>query len=71
MLQLLVFHLKDQRFGYGSPEIYFNNTLDKGRSFDHDKSTFKRNRLLTKGEEYWDVKELEVYKINYLKKILF
>jgi len=52
------------RFGYN--EIYLYQTLDKGRTFDHDNYSFLRNGLLTNGEEYWDVKELEVHKINYL-----
>ena len=54
------------RFGCGWPEIYLDKTLDKGRTFDHNDCTFLRNRSLTNGEEYWDVKELEVYQINYL-----
>ena len=54
------------RFGYIYPEIYLPKTLDKGQSFDNESSIFLRNRLLTNGEEYWDVKELEVYKITYL-----
>ena len=54
------------RFGCDYPDIYFYRTLDKGQSYDSNNCTFIRNRLLTNGEEYWDVKELEVHKINYL-----
>ena len=54
------------RFGCGWPEIYLYNTLDKGQSFDNTSSnTFLLGRKLTNGEEYWDVKELEVHKIIY------
>ena len=53
------------RFGCNWPEIYFCATLNRGQSYDSDNCTFIRNRLLTNGEEYWDVKELEVYKIIY------
>ena len=54
------------RFGCGWPEIYFPNSLDKGRSFDNSKCTFCQKRVLTNGEEFWDVKELEIFKINYI-----
>jgi len=54
------------RFGCGFPEIYLDGTLDKGRSWDHSYCTFTQGRILTNGEEYWDVKELEVFKINYI-----
>ena len=56
------------RFGYSFPEIYFYNTLDKGQSYEDNSSwsTFLIGRKLTNGEEYWDVKELEVYKIDYI-----
>ena len=56
------------RFGYSYPEIYLPNTLDKGESYEHNStySTFLIGRQLTNGEQYWDVKELEVYKINYI-----
>ena len=54
------------RFGCGWPDIYLNGTLDKGRSWDTSNCTFTQGRILTNGEEYWDVKELEVFKINYI-----
>ena len=44
----------------------FYQTLDKGRSFDHSSCTFTQGRILTNGEANWDVKELEVFKINYI-----
>ena len=52
----------------GYPEIYLqNNTLNKGTSFDNSSyNTFFNGKKLTNGEEYWDVKELEVFKIIYL-----
>ena len=56
---------KGPRFGCGYPEIYFNGTLDIGESSDVS-CTFTDKRALTNGEQYWDVKELEVYKIIYI-----
>ena len=54
------------RFGCSYPEIYFNNTLNKGQSFNSSgNNTFLLGRKLTNGEEFWDVKELEVHKIMY------
>ena len=52
------------RFGYGNEEIYLYKTLDKGKSYDNN-TTFILDRKLTNGEQFWDVKELEVYKIEY------
>ena len=54
------------RFGYGYPEIYLDKTLKKGESFDNSSNTFLLGRKLTNGEQYWDVKELEVHKITYI-----
>ena len=54
------------RFGCGFPEIYLKGTLNSGRSFDNPSCSFVGGRKLTNGEEFWDVKELEVYKITYL-----
>ena len=55
------------RFGSNNPEIYFNGQLNKGQSRDNSsRNTFLLDRQLTNGEEYWDVKELEVYKISYI-----
>ena len=55
------------RFGSNShPEIYLYNNLNKGQSYDNNTyNTFLLGRKLTNGEEYWDVKELEVFKIIY------
>ena len=54
-------------FGCGHPEIYLYKTLNKGQSYDYsDENTFVLGRKLTNGEEYWDVKELEVHKIIYI-----
>ena len=58
-------------FGSSShPEIYLQyNTLNKGQSWDNSSdNTFFNGKKLTNGEEYWDVKELEVFKIIYLNK---
>ena len=54
-------------FGSNShPEIYMINSLNQGRSYDDSSyNTFVLGRKLTNGEEYWDVKELEVHKITY------
>jgi len=54
------------RFGCNWPEIYLDGTLNKGRSWDDSSCTFTQGRILTNGEQYWDVKELEVFKINYI-----
>ena len=52
------------RFGSSIyPEIYIPNSLNKGESYNE---TFLSSRELTNGEQYWDIKELEVYKITYL-----
>jgi len=55
------------RFGCGYPEIYFDGSLDKGQSFSNESyNTFLIDRKLTNGDEYWEVKELEVFQIKYL-----
>ena len=57
----------DLWFGSITPEIHFDRTLDKGRSWDNpNSSSFSIKRVLTNGEEYWDVKEIEVFKITYI-----
>ena len=59
--------IEGPRFGCGWPEIYLNNTLDKGYSYDDSSNnTFLLGKQLTNGEANWDVKELEVHKIVYL-----
>ena len=55
------------RFGCGQPEIYLHQTLNRGESYDNSSyNTFLSGRKLTNGEQYWDVKELEVHKITYI-----
>ena len=55
------------RFGCNYPEIYLYYSLNKGQSFDNSSyNTFLLGRKLTNGEEYLDVKELEVFKIHYI-----
>ena len=51
------------RFG-SNEEIDICDTLNKGQSYDNN-TTFVSGRKLTDGEQYWDIKELEVYKIVY------
>ena len=53
------------RFGCGYPEIYFYETLNRGESYGDSGCTFVEGRKLTNGEKYWEVKELEVFKIQY------
>ena len=54
-------------FGNNFPEIVFNGTLDKGRSWDNQiQNIFVSGQELTRGEEFWEVKELEVFKIEYV-----
>ena len=55
------------RFGRtGTPDIYFFNTLNKGQSYKTKDNTFLDNQNLTNGDEHWDVKEIEVFKIVYV-----
>ncbi len=57
----------DLWYGSSFPEIYFDGTLNKGKTFDYKSyTTFLIEKALTNGEEYWDVKELEVFKIIYI-----
>ena len=55
---------------FGGPsylEIHFNKSLNKGGSYESmNNNTFIIGRKLTNGEEYWNVKELEAFKINYI-----
>ena len=55
-------------FGYFYPELYLPNTLDKGESNEYQEqySSFTTGRKLTNGEQKWDVKEIEIYKIEYI-----
>ena len=53
-------------FGWNWPEIYLLNTLNKGQSWNQKENSFVLDRKLTGGEEYWDVKEIEVFKIIYI-----
>ena len=56
----------DLWFGSGFPEIYFVDSLNRGQSvYSKSSSSFLIGRVLTNGEEFWDVKELEVFKIQY------
>ena len=53
-------------FGYGGgPDIYFPSNLNKGES-QKNNNTFLTDRDLTNGEQYWDTKEVEVYKILFI-----
>ena len=55
-------------FGKSHPEIYFYDTLDKGESYEYNSeySSFTMGRKITNGDRYWDVKEIEIYKIEYI-----
>ena len=59
-------HNQDLRFGGSWPEIYFKVNFNKGQSYDDSRNTFLLGRKLTDGEEFWDVKELEIFKITYI-----
>ena len=48
----------DIALGYGS--------LDRGQCYKSEINTFLSDRVLTNGDEYWDTKEVEVYKIIYI-----
>ena len=52
------------RFGGSYEDILIYNTLNKGESYDKN-TIFESGRALTDGEQYWDIKELEVHKIVY------
>ena len=54
------------RFGCQYPEIYLYETLNKGESWNNSDCTFIEGRKLTNGKQYWEVKELEVFKIQYI-----
>ena len=55
------------QFGSSYPEIHFISNLNRGRSYDNStENTFLLGRKLTNGEEYWDVKEIEIFKIIYI-----
>ena len=55
------------QFGCDYPEIHFVSGLDKGRSYDEStKNTFLLGKKLTNGEQNWEVKELEIFKIIYI-----
>jgi len=54
------------RFCCNYPEIYLENSLTKGRSWSDNQNTFLMGKKLTNGEDFWDVKELEVHKILYI-----
>ena len=51
------------RLGYD--DIYIYKSLDKGETKEGNEK-FISNRNITNGEQYWDIKELEVYKITYI-----
>ena len=53
-------------FGDSLSEIYICGTLNRGQSLKNPQNTFVNERQFTNGEEFWDIKELEVHKIIYL-----
>ena len=50
---------------FGNDDIRIYQTLNKGETREGNEK-FLSNRKITNGEQYWDIKELEVYKINYI-----
>ena len=53
-------------FGSSQADIAFYGSLDKGQSYKDSSSTFLSDRVLTNGDEFWEVKEVEIYKIIYI-----
>jgi hypothetical protein len=53
-------------FGNNWPEIMIVNDLNKGYSSNHEYNLFVQGAVLTNGEKNWDIKEIEVYKIEYI-----
>ena len=54
-------------FGCDQADIAWGyKSLDKGQCYKDESSTFLSDRILTNGEEYWDTKEVEVFKIIYI-----
>ncbi len=49
-----------------NPDIIIRGSLDEGECYDELDNTFISGRKLTKGEQYFKVKEIEVYQINYI-----
>ena len=47
----------------GNDDIYIKETLNKGETKNMN---FIEDRKITNGEQYWDIKELEVYKLIYI-----
>ena len=41
-------------------------SLENGQCYKDKTNTFLSDRILTNGEELWNVKEIEVYKIIYI-----
>ena len=57
---------KSPWFGNSNPDICFNGTLNNGQTSKEKDTSFESIYKLTNGEEFWEVKELEVHKIIYL-----
>ena len=53
-------------FGNNWPEIMLVNDLNIGYSFSHKNNLFVEGSVLNNGEEKFNVKEIEVYKIEYI-----
>ena len=54
-------------FGSNQADIaLFYNSLDKGQCYKSKSNTFLSDRILTNGDEFWETKEVEVYKIIYI-----
>ena len=54
-------------FGCGQADIALGSgSLNKGQCYKDKRSTFLSDRILTNGDELWNVKEVEVFKIIYI-----
>ena len=52
-------------FGCSQADIALgSDSLEKGQCYKDKTNTFLSDRILTNGDEFWDVKEIEVYKIT-------
>ena len=53
-------------FGCGKADIALGGySLDKGECYKAKTNTFLSDRILTNGDQYFETKEVEVYKIIY------
>ena len=54
-------------FGCDQADIAWGyNNLNKGQCYKDKTNTFLSDRILTNGDEFWETKEVEVFKIIYI-----